>query len=514
MTSTPQLGFQGVNENQPGKRTDVMKIGFSLEQVKMAQAYKSLYSFVETFWSCIDSSPFQGNWHIECICEHLESVTHNQIRRLLINIPPRHGKSLIISVFWPMWEWIHHPESQFLFASYGINLATRDSTKCRRIIEHDRYQALSSRFAGRNIHLVGDQNTKVRYENNFAGYRLATSVGGSLTGEGGSKIVIDDPHNVIDAESAVERAKVISWWDEAMSTRLNDPKFGAFVIIQQRVHQGDLIGYLLDKEPKKWVHVCIPARYEGYNRIRTPLRWRDPRTETGELLWPSRYGETELKDLEERLGAYATAAQLQQRPAPREGGTIKANMLVPISPDNIPAKVEKRVRWWDLAATKKRPGQSPDYTAGALVSVRRGVFYIEDMIRFRGSPLEVENVISATAAKDPVGTLIYMEQEPGSSGVNTIDHYQREVLVGYPFKGMRSTGDKEKFAEVLSSAIEAGNVRMIKANWNALFVEECNMFPNGKHDDMVDATSKAFSLMRKTRRVGAWGRGTDTDKTD
>lgn len=505
-------GFQGASSTIATRPSETMRLNFTLEQVKMAQSYQKLYHFMEDFWSCVDSSPFQGNWHIECICDHLEAVTRGQIKRLLINIPPRHGKSLAVSVFWPVWEWIHKPETQFMFASYGLHLSMRDSTKCRRLIEHPRYVQLCKRFAGREVVLTGDQNTKVKYENNFGGYRLATSVGGALTGEGAGKIIIDDPHNVIEAESPNERAKVVSWWKEAMSNRLNDPKTGAFVLIQQRVHSADLIGHLLDSEPRKWVHLCIPARYECENRIkRTPLEWRDPRTEAGQLLWPDRYGEVELADLEESMGAYAAAAQLQQRPAPREGGMVQANWIIPISADAVPAKVEKRVRWWDLAASVNKR-QDPDYTAGALVSIRSGIYYIEDIVRLRGTPYQVEQAVLATATRDPEGTLIYMEQEGGAGGLNTIDHYAREVLVGWPFRGMRSTGSKEKFVETLSAAMQAGNVKMVKGTWNAPFVEECTTFPNGRHDDMIDAVSKACSLMRKTKRIGTWG--TRNDQTN
>src|SRR5215813_600811 len=280
-------------------------------------ARRSLKEFVCLAWSVVEpSTPFVPGWHIDAIIEHLEAVTRAQIRNLLINVPPRHMKSLLVSVFWPAWEWIRFPERRWLYSSYAASLSTRDSVKCRRLIESPWYQ---ERWRGR-FALTSDQNTKGRFDNNRSGYRLSTSVGGAATGEGGDRIVCDDPHNVQEAESGAIRKATLDWWDVTMSTRVNDPKTSAKVVVMQRCHQQDLSGHLI--EQGGWDHLCLPAEYEG-PRAATSIGFIDPRQQHGELLWAERFGPAELESLKRSLGSYAAAGQLQQRPSPAEGGLFK-----------------------------------------------------------------------------------------------------------------------------------------------------------------------------------------------
>ena len=179
---------------------------------------------------------------------------------MLINVPPRHMKSLLVSVLWPAWEWIQHPERRWLFSSYAASLSIRDSMKCRTLIESPWYQS----FWGDRFALSSDQNTKTRFDNNRSGYRIATSVGGAATGEGGDRIVCDDPHNVQEAESDSIRKTTTDWFDVVMSTRVNDPRTAAKVVVMQRCHQRDLSGHLLAQGG--WDHLCLPAEYEGPTR--------------------------------------------------------------------------------------------------------------------------------------------------------------------------------------------------------------------------------------------------------
>jgi hypothetical protein len=189
-----------------------------LAEIDQERATRSFREFVLQAWPVIEpSTPFVPGWHIDAIIEHLEAISYGHIRNLLINVPPRHMKSLLVSVLWPAWEWIRWPERRFLYSSYAAQLSIRDSVKCRRLIESPWYQERwGDRFA-----LTGDQNTKGRFENSRSGYRLSTSVGGAATGEGGDRIVCDDPHNVQEAESDSVRKGTLDWWDIVMSTRVN-----------------------------------------------------------------------------------------------------------------------------------------------------------------------------------------------------------------------------------------------------------------------------------------------------
>jgi hypothetical protein len=196
--------------------------------------------FVRQAWPIVESStPFVPGWHIDAIIDHLETVSRGQIRNLLINVPPRHMKSLLVAVLWPAWEWIRFPERRWLYSSYAASLSIRDSVKCRRLIESPWYRGLwGDRFV-----LTGDQNTKGRFDNNRSGYRIATSVGGAATGEGGDRIVCDDPNNVNEVESDSVRRATNEWFDVVMSTRVNDdPKTTAKVVVMQRCHEQDLAG--------------------------------------------------------------------------------------------------------------------------------------------------------------------------------------------------------------------------------------------------------------------------------
>src|SRR5262245_24549058 len=232
-----------------------------LNEIDREFASRSLCEFVRQAWIVVEpATPFVTGWHIDAVIEHLEAVSKGQIRSLLINIPPRHMKSLLVSVFWPAWEWIRWPERRWLYSSYAATLSIRDSVKCRRLIESPWYQ----QNWGNVFALTSDQNTKGRFDNDRSGYRLSTSVGGAATGEGGDRIVCDDPHNVQEAESDSIRKATLDWWDVVMSTRVNDPKTSAKVVVMQRCHQQDLAGHLI--EQGGWEHLVLPAEYEGPTR--------------------------------------------------------------------------------------------------------------------------------------------------------------------------------------------------------------------------------------------------------
>lgn len=314
----------------------------ALLELDRLECEDNLSDFIRGGWQYIDPAPYIGGWHLDAIAEHLEAVAWGQIKRLLINVPPRTSKSSITSVGFPAWVWAQRerlplagPQVQILSASYAQSLSNRDSTKTRRLIQSPWYQ---ERW-GHRFQLMGDQNAKWRFDTSEGGYRLSTSVDGGLTGEGGAIIIIDDAHNAKEALSEAERMNVVDWWDTSMSTRLNDPKTGAFIAIMQRLHEDDLAGHILSKSEGEWTHLNLPMRYESDRHCVTVLAWdeegepaitwEDPRTEEGELLCPDRFGETEVRSLERALGPYNAAGQLQQRPEPKGGGIFKREWWKP-----------------------------------------------------------------------------------------------------------------------------------------------------------------------------------------
>ena len=463
----------------------VARFRADLEPVHKKQAEKSLHSFIKQMWSEMDSAKFKDNWHIKAICEHLQAVTNGEIRRLIINIPPRHQKSLSVSVAWPAWTWIDKPDTSFLFASHASSLSVRDSVKCRNVIQSPLYQ----KRWGDNFKLVGDQNTKIRYDNDRKGQRLSTSVGGALIGEGGNIIVLDDIYSPDDIRSEVIRNSTLDWWRETMVNRLNDPQTGAFVIIMQRLHEEDITGFLLETEGEDWTHLCLPARYESDH----PNVWaRDPRKE-GDLLWPERFPEIELVRREKSMGAYAVAGQFQQRPAPKSGGMFDKTWWV--LADRLPAGKLIRVRGWDFGATKDgKP------SVGVLMAYRRdGSYFIEHVNRFFGGPGTMEKEIKKQAAIDGTGVTIDIPQDPGQAGKSQVRAI-RKLLRGYVVRSSPEAGDKVVRASAFSAqadgGTETGNVSILKGQmWTQPFIDEAAMFPAGTFDDQVDAASRAFNQL-------------------
>lgn len=454
--------------------------------------------FVRQAWSTVEpSTPFVSGWHLDAIADHLEAVSNGQIQNLLINMPPRHMKSLAVSVFWPTWEWASHPERRWLFSSYAASLSIRDSLKCRRLIESPWYQ----HHWGHVFTLTSDQNAKTRYDNDKTGYRIATSVGGAATGEGGDRIVVDDPHNVQDAISEAIRVSTLTWWAEVMSTRLNDPKTGAKVIVMQRCHERDLSGFVI--EQGSYEHLCLPAEYDGRKTV-TSIGWSDPRAQHGDLLWPERFGAPELAALKASMGSYAASGQLQQRPAPAGGGMFKREWF-PIV-DAAPAALEW-CRFWDCAGTEAGGvAADPDWTVGTKVGRDKvnGIFYVAHVVRDRKTPGVIDQLIAHTASMDGSSVRIREEQEPGSSGKNVIAAHTR-LLAGFDYRGIPATGEKTTRWRPFAVQAEAGNVRVVRGEWNQAWLDEMVMAPMGSHDDQVDSVCGAFNelALRHTQAVAA-----------
>jgi len=469
---------------------------------RQALAEKYLKSYIEQAWHIVEpKSPFVSGWHIDAMCEHLEAVSRREISRLIINIPPRHMKSLEVCVFWPTWEWGPNarPDLRWLFSSYAETLSTRDSLKCRRIIQSKWYQ---DRW-GHAFYLVGDQNAKTRFENNERGYRIATTVRGVGTGEGGDNIVVDDPHNVLQGESELRRSEVLTWWDESMSTRGNNPKTVAKVIIMQRVNENDLSGHVLEKD-LGYTHLCLPARYEG-NRVKTsvPLGkpFEDPRFYEGEPLWPERYPEPEFRKLEKDLGSeYAIAGQLQQRPSPRGGGMFKIENFQVINELPHERALGKTVRYWDKAGTEGGGKR----TAGVKMSKWGDSFLIRDVVKGQWAAGKREKIIKNIAELDTKSVEVWVEQEPGSGGKESAENTIKN-LAGFTCKKEAVTGAKEVRAEPYGGQVEISNIYVLNRPWTQDFIAEHEHFPNGKFNDQVDAASGAFNKINSTKKkVGTW----------
>lgn len=485
---------------------------------------ESLYEFLRQSWRINDSAPFTDGWCLEAIAEHLQAVVDGEIRRLIINIPPRCAKSALCSIALGAWTWaqtkLSHtsgPGVSFLYASFKDNLVTRDSVKCRRVIESKWYQ---DRWGDR-FQLTTDQNTKSRFTNDKGGERLTTSVEDKgATGEGANIIVCDDVNAAKQVESEAVIESTIDWWDGTMSTRLNNPKLGAFIEIQQRVGEKDITGHILSKPRGDWTHLMLPMEYEPERSFITTIGWKDPRTEPGELLWPERFGTEEVASLKEDLGEWRACGQLQQRPEPRGGGVIKrawwklweANAYPPM--DFIVGCLDTA---YTLARMNDPSGMivwgvfTPDATAHAsliynrvtkkLASIDRRVsenaphamcmFAWTERYEFH----ELVEKTVQTARKMKVDLLLIENKAAGISVGQEIRRLYANECFSVQFFDPKS---QDKFARLVSvqNIFQEGLVCAPDTVWAEAVISQVGTFPRGAHDEYVDMTSMGLRHLR------------------
>lgn len=447
-------------------------------------------------WPVLEpGAPFVGNWHIDCICDHLQAATQGHFNRLIFNIPPGFAKSLLISVFWNAWEW--GPASlshlRYLTASWSMDYAVRDTRKTRDLILSEWYQSLW----GERVQLtrVGERS----FENTSRGTREGRPFIG-LTAGRGDRVGVDDPHSTETAESPAERERATRLFREQLPSRVNDLKKSIIVVIMQRLHERDVTGEAIRADLGYHI-VRLPMRYEPEAACRTFLNgklfFEDPRTQPGELLFPARADEDSVSKLEKALGSYATAAQLQQHPGPREGAMFKRIWFDTVNAAPAGGKV---VRAWDLAATKvdARKSSNPDWTAGIRMRLVNGVYYIEHATRFREEAAGVERALSNTAKQDAATGCrnIRLPQDPGAAG-KMLAASLVKMLAGYAVYARPVSGDKATRATPFSAQAEAGNVKLVAGDWNEMLLDELVSFPGGAHDDMVDACSDAFDELTR-----------------
>jgi len=457
---------------------------------------------VREFWSVIEpGKAFVDGEHIRAICLHLEAVSTGKILRLLVNMPPRHAKSTIISVFWPVWTWIHNPALRWLCASYALNLATRDNVKCRRLIQSPLFQ---ERF-GYVFHLTKDQNAKMKFETTQLGYRMAVSVGSSATGEGGDILLLDDPHSIDEKESDVKREAALDWFDNTWSTRLNDQQTGAMVVVGQRIHAEDISGHILKTNDGEWTHLNLSAMFEPAHACETRLPdgslfWRDWRNHEGELLWPSRFPLAVLERAKRRHGAFGFSALYQQSPVPATGGTFKREWFRYFRDDGEYFTLHGRDGDTSVArrdcqifavndpaiSTK----QEADYSVVQVwaLTPRRELLLLAQVRAHLDNPQQVQTI-----------TAQYQRWHWEYIAVETVYYalalYQQLRVTGMPVQEYRPARDKLARASVAAVRMEAGDIYFLEgAEYLPDLESEVLKFPRDAHDDIVDCVSMAADL--------------------
>ena len=455
--------------------------------MQAALGKKSFRDYLRWMWDVVEpATPFIDGFHVGAMCEHGQAVIDGQIKKLAINICPRIGKSITMSVGLPTWAWTKMPSLRFLCASYSGDLALDFATMGRTVIESSWYR---DRW---DVELISGEDNKHFYRNTQRGYRLSVGMLGSAIGRGGDILLFDDPHNLATIASNTIREKDISIYFKVFCNRVNQKTNDRQIITMQRGHEDDLINRLSDE----WVILRLPSEYVP-RQWTSPIGWSDPRTVEGELMCPERFGPDEIRDIKRELGSVDYSCQHGQDPLPEKGGLFERSWFEIVK--RPPTNVIGRTRFWDAAGTED---DGAAFTAGVKMSQdNEGIFYVEDVKRVQKTAAHVKALMKATAHEDGIGVSIVEEQEPGSAGKNVIAS-NKVFLAGFDYSGRTASGEKQvrwkplaAQSEPLSKSDIYGNVKIVEGEWNKAFLDELVANVRGRFKDQLDAASGALNTL-------------------
>lgn len=445
-------------------------------------------TFLQEGWKILEpANKLVHAWYIDYLCEHLMLVTDGKIKKLLINMPPRNGKSNIVTVLWPIWSWTRKPWLRWIFCSYSAGLSVKHSIDRRRIIESPWFKE----NWGALVNLSDDQNQKQEYENSRRGTMVATSVGGTITGKGGDVIVEDDMINPLEAESEASRHHAISMHQNVLSTRLDNPMTGIRVVVEQRTHAKDLSSHILKNE-SGWRHLILPLRSENKTVITFPVSNKEIVREAGSLLNPERQGVKEYEDIKKTMGTRSFVAQCQQDPTDEAGNILKREWWKFYRA--LPPGFDITIQSWDMTFKKTEEGS---YVVGQVWKKRGLDFYLVDQFRdrvdFTGS---ITAMLGLTGKHvESTGKLV----EEAANGPAIISALQNKISGIIPIKPL---GTKLARAQAVAPLIESGHIHLpdpMSFPWVHDFIEECAAFNghSGETNDQVDAMSQAVTWLNE-----------------
>lgn len=466
-----------------------MQIDFYALKRKVVRA--SYFEFVKAFWPTICTEPLVLNWHIEYLCneiqENMERVFRGEPKKhdVVVNISPGTSKSSIFTVLMVPWAWTRMPGLRYIGTSFAEDLAYELSVKSRSVIQSPLYKALFP-----EVKLRPDVNNKGHWANTLGGDRYAVGTGGNITGRHAHVIGIDDPLDPTGGRSDAECLKATHYCCETLPSRKVNKETAWTYLVMQRISVGDPTP-LFCSRPDVY-HICLPG--ELTDDV-TPKELRDKYVDG--LFDITRLSKTVLARMKTELGEYGYAGQILQTPIPPGGGLFRVDNIITdhiAAPDS--SEFTKIVRFWDKAASADRN----DYTAGVKMGLHKdGSFWILDVIRAQWATDKREEMILMTAKKDGKLVRIGLEREPGSAGVDSA-RATVKMLAGYLVYPEPATGSKLLRADTFSVQVNVGNVHTAMRGkvWED-YINELMFFPNGKNDDMVDATSGAFSMLTQNR---------------
>ena len=480
-----------------------------LAQKRKLQCEASLYEFCKDAFEIIHAGKkLVPNWHIKLICDRLQEEAERmrdgrpRTRHLIFNIPPRSLKSEMITVFFSAWIWIHAPSVKFISSSYSAGLSIDHNVMARRVVESEWFR----KNWGAGFALTTDVNTKSRYENDHDGSRECTSTGGTVTGKGGDIIVIDDPVNPKQAMSEKERREANDFFDLTLSTRLNDPDHGLFIIVMQRLHEEDLCGHVLKKEPGKWERISIPAEAAGDVQ---PEALRKHYIDS--LFFPARFSASHLSFLRIAMGSFGYSGQVLQSPTSENAGLIKRSYfryyrlsdVIHVGAANAngtgnSAENGQRVPVWnftfDGAYTKNELNDPSSIFCWAGLD---NDMYIREVASVWEELPELIKFIKDFVRRNGYTSQSRIWMEPAASGMSAAQVLKRTTNLNVIIDEMPQ---RDKVARVKSTLpfLESGRCLLPEnAAWVEGFVHQCVAFPHSAHDDEVDCLTMAVGKMTK-----------------
>lgn len=425
---------------------------------------------------------FIAGAHIDLLAAMLDQCRTKKKKRLIINAPPRGLKSHMATIALPAWLLGHDPAAQIICASYGQHLADKFARDCRTVINSVMFRELFPETV-----LSLEKHAAADFMTTMHGCRLATSVGGPVTGRGGEFLIVDDILKPAEALSDKARQNANDWYRNSLLSRLNSKKDGVIIIVMQRLHESDLVGEVLESE--EWEVLSLPAiamTDEVYPYM-TPFGRRCFMRKAGEVLHPERDSIEAYEEIRRIIGNYEFQSQYQQDPLPPEGGWIRQEWLCYYEPHQLPREFTFILQSWDTAC---KTGDMNDFSVGTTWGVEDGKYYLLDVCRAKLDFPELKRAVIAAYQKYRPSKILI---EDKASGTALIQELQREFIYGIePFQPPSGSDKRSRFA-AQAIRFEAGEVFLpSRATWLEEYVREITGFPGTRHDDQVDSTTQAL----------------------
>lgn len=449
----------------------------------------SLGHFTQMAFRTIEpDKEYKHNWHIDAITHYLQACEQRQIKRLVINMPPRLMKSICVSIAFPAWLLGRNPSNKIMVGSYSSGLSRDHSQKTRLVMSSDWYGSVFPKTEFRD-----DLNRVDEIGTTAMGHRIATSVKGTATGKGADFLIVDDPHNPVEAASDTERNRGVEWFRTTFSSRLDDrsiesPTGGVIIVVMQRLHEDDLTGHLL--EDGGWEHLMLPMVEEvgttitfGKTKIERPV---------GDILHKERFFASDIEQIKRDMGSYGFAGQYQQIPSPSDGGVFKKSWFNYYDHEN-PPQFKQIVQSWDTAYQAKKISDPSCCTTWGIDE--DGKYYLIECFTDR---LEYPDLLKVAGDMADRYKPHFILVENKASGQSLIQDMLRS---GLPIVKIEPTSDKITRASTASPLIESGSVHLPKeAKWLNDYISEIILFPNSKHDDRVDSTSQFLNWHYRNKK--------------